>query len=314
MKNKILVVACDGGGAEIVSAYVKEYKDKYNFICYAYGPAKIIFKRKKIFFRSSLEDVISINKIIAKNKNVNLVIAGTSGSSMVEINFIKIAKEYNIKTVSYLDHWVNYKERFSYPKNGWKNCLPDEIWVGDALAFNLAKKIFPDVKIKFVENQYFKQMVFDYKKLKKSNQSKTTILFISEPVNGGNVNFNIKLSDKYSLINECDVLNRLILSLLKNRKYNKLIIRLHPSDDKNKYNYLLLKYLDKFNIRISKNKLVNDLRSASLVVGMESTALVVAYLCGKKVISVLPKRKKIFILPVNVTKIKKIKDLDKFIE
>ena len=44
-------------------------------------------------------------------KNCDLVITGT-GSSNHEINGIKKSKEYGVKVVSFLDHWVNYKNRF----------------------------------------------------------------------------------------------------------------------------------------------------------------------------------------------------------
>jgi len=313
-KPKILVVACDAGGAEIVSAYVLKNKNKFNFICYAYGPAKKIFLRKKLNFKSSPANLNSIKKIIDIQGNLDLVLTGTSGLSRVEINFISIAKSKGIETAVYLDHWVNYRERFGFPKVGWKDNLPTEIWAGDKPALRLAKKVFIGQKIKFVPNQYFKDMIFEYRNSKiKATHSKSTVLFISEPINKGSVNFDIKRSQKFSIINEHDVLNYLIKNLINNKRYRQLIIRLHPSDKKSKYEYLWPKYLKKLDFKISKDKLVDDLRQASLVVGMESTALVVAYLCHKKVISILPKRKNTFDLPINIIKVKNLHDLDKYL-
>ena len=52
--RNILIVAHDAGGAQIISAYIKKFKDKYNFKCLVLGPAISIFKRKKIIARLRL--------------------------------------------------------------------------------------------------------------------------------------------------------------------------------------------------------------------------------------------------------------------
>ena len=40
----------------------------------------------------------------------------------------------------YLDHWMNYRERFGYPSQGWQKNVPAELWVGDSHALTLVKK------------------------------------------------------------------------------------------------------------------------------------------------------------------------------
>jgi len=70
--------------------------------------------------------------------------------------------------VSFIDHWVNYRERFGYPLKNWKNNLPDEIWAGDKYAFLIAKKLFNKIlPIKLVKNPYFKEIKNKYYKTKK---------------------------------------------------------------------------------------------------------------------------------------------------
>ena len=50
-------------------------------------------------------------------------------------------KKKDIKTISFLDSWFNYKKRFCL-KN--KYYYPNEIWTFDKYAFILAKKFFTE--------------------------------------------------------------------------------------------------------------------------------------------------------------------------
>ena len=47
-------------------------------------------------------------------------------------------KKNKIKTITYLDHWNNYKERFKYKKL----ILPDEIFVTVNMLYKLQRKNF----------------------------------------------------------------------------------------------------------------------------------------------------------------------------
>ena len=49
------------------------------------------------------------------------------------------------KLFAFLDHWVNYQGRFVYKK---RMVLPDEIWVVDKYAENLAQRQFKGTKKK----------------------------------------------------------------------------------------------------------------------------------------------------------------------
>ena len=51
-----------------------------------------------------------------------------------------------------MDHWTNYKERFSWYK---RNMIPDEIVVGDLYAKQIANKVFEKVKITYIKNPYW---------------------------------------------------------------------------------------------------------------------------------------------------------------
>lgn len=282
-KNRILAVCHDAGGAEIVSAYVKKNIGRYDFSCVAPGPAKKIFKRKKLVKliapggKSPLE-------LLSGAKGFNMVLTGTSWGSSVELDFIKEAKRRGVKSAAYLDHWTNYRERFGYPRKNWRENLPDEIWVGDKYAFSMAAGNFKKIKVKFSPNLYFKEIKENCGK--SANAKPEGILFLSEPV-GGSVNcFGDAEREGAS---EFEILKMLLDFCAGQKIKNKIIIRLHPSEKSRKYDKILPAYADKLNIAKSKNEnLLDDIARAEVVIGMESMALVVSLMCGKKTVSFLP--------------------------
>ena len=87
---------------------------------------------------------------------VDFIITSTSWQSDIERETIYFAKKRSKYTVSMLDHWSNYKERFNYKG---KIILPDEIWTLDKYAFKIAKKFFNKSKVKLKENYYLKNIV-----------------------------------------------------------------------------------------------------------------------------------------------------------
>lgn len=310
-KKKIFVVCNAAGGAEIVTSYVKKHEQDYNFICLTTGPAEKIFKRKglnKFLVKSRKKPT----ELLSDIKNLEMVLTGTSWAPSIEYDFILAAKQKKIKTVSYLDHWVNYRERFGYSRKNWENNLPEEIWVGDKYAYDLAKKFFKKLKIKLVPNQYFKEIKEKYKKIN-INQSKKPaggFLIISEPSlssiscigNKGRVYYN-----------EFDIIKMILDVFVQKEIKEKIIIRYHPSEKRNKYNRILLRYTDKLKISKSGNQdLLEDIAEVKTVIGTESMALVIAFLCWKKAISFMPHKNKKCPLPLN--HIKKIKDINELIK
>ena len=61
----------------------------------------------------------------------------TGTSSDYEKKAMLLARKYNKKVITYLDHWVEYRERFMIRNKIFR---PDEIWVSDKYAFKIAKK------------------------------------------------------------------------------------------------------------------------------------------------------------------------------
>lgn len=297
-KNKILVICHDAGGTEVISAYVKKHKNKFDFQCFALSDiAERIFKRKSIKFES----------FPVVDANAECLISGTSWGSKAELEFIKEAKLKKIKTVVYLDHWVNYRERFGYPGRDWEKNLPDEIWVGDKYAYNLAKDSFPGKPLKLVPNLYFEEIKKEYKKIQKQiDDFEGNILFMSEPLAPMNC-FGHKPALHFT---EFDILEYLLRFFSKKKIKNKIIICYHPSERKDKYDAILARYSGKLTIGQESGYILKDIAQSSLVIGITGMILVIACLCGKKVVSFIPNSNIVCPLPFEgIIKIKKIEDI-----
>jgi len=131
--NKNILISChDAGAANLIYYWMKKF-DKNNFFFYNKGPAKEIFKKKNV----------ELSKI--KKLDIDLIITGTSQFSSLENKVRIIASKLNIFSITFLDHYANYKKRFYY-NNRFK--LPDEIWSFDIYSYKLARKIFKNVLIK----------------------------------------------------------------------------------------------------------------------------------------------------------------------
>ena len=116
--DRITVVCHDAGGAEILSSWVLKTHHMFNVV--TAGPAVEIFDRKCIGSeKQSLTEVI--------NKS-DWVLCST-GDSGFELQAIKLGRQQGKRTVAFLDHWCNYKERFQNDDGSFS--FPDEIWVGD---------------------------------------------------------------------------------------------------------------------------------------------------------------------------------------
>lgn len=277
------LVAHDAGGAEIIASYALIYP-QYKLILE--GPAiNILNNRLESCINNKLSDVLSI---------CDWFLCGTSGLSNLEWNVISEAKRQGKKVISFLDHWMNYPERFL---RGGVVHLPDEIWVGDDYAELLAKKHFDHSLIKRVTNPYLISIQNNIEEIKKIDSKKdtATVLFVSENISGHSALQSTNPEDlKYS---EFDAIEYLIdnISLLGDQVKN-VVIRPHPSDPDGKYDYLINQY-DSI-ARISKGRsLLEDVMEFEIIAGCQSMAMVVGLLANKKVVCCIPPGGRICQLP-----------------
>ena len=115
-QSNTLVVSHDAGGAHILSSYIK--KEKINHMLIS-GPATEIFRSKLRIINNQKKNF---------KKNFNLLVTGTSYKNKIEVKYLRMAREKGIYSISFLDSWVNYKQRFKLLN---KYYYPDEIIVHD---------------------------------------------------------------------------------------------------------------------------------------------------------------------------------------
>lgn len=273
----IAVIAHDAGGAEILSSYIR--RQKLDCFYVLEGPARKVFERKLGSIESS-----DLGEAIRCSTSV---ICGTGWQSCLEFNAIKLARTFGKYSVAFLDHWVNYRERFIRYN---ETCLPDEIWVGDTMAFIMAKELFPSIKIGLVENPYFQDV---RKELAEISQSHTrvvsnslSVLYVSEPIREhARLRFGDELHWGYL---EDDALRYFLLNIeILGKPVHHISIRPHPSEPIHKYEWVK----HEFNLPIVQGgflTLLEEIAACDIVVGCESMALVVGLLAEKRVISCIP--------------------------
>ena len=282
------VISHDAGGAEILSSYVRQ--SEVPWLYSLAGPALEVFCTKLGFIESlPLEDAIGQSE---------WVLCGTSWQSDIECRAIELSRASGKRSVAFLDHWVNYQERFV---RGGIRHLPDEIWVGDAYAKALAGNEFPDTPIRLLQNPYFADIRLEVANLKNQhacverNNDALAVLFVCENISEHAA---LQYGDpRYWGYTEFDAIEyffRKIAAL--GTPISSVVIRPHPSDPVGKYDQIIVRYAGL--ARLSSGKtLLDDIAQADIVVGCESMAMVIAVQCGRRVISCIPLKEVALKLP-----------------
>ena len=274
--SSISLIANDAGSANLLIHFFLGLNLQPTKVFMA-GPALKIWDNcfPDTIIASSIKDAIT---------GCSAVITGTGWQTDIEHETRILAKNMNIYSIACLDHWVNYEERFS--RNN-ERILPDEIWVFDEHALDLATKIFLDTPIVLQKNFYLEHMI----SLAKAEEVPyiPELLYLSEPVRndwGQDVQGEFQALD-YFLLN--------IKKLGLAKEYN-LIFRSHPSENINKYK----QFLEERNIEYTfdlNSEISTSLGRAKWVVGCQTYALVVACALDKNVFSSLPPSAPELILP-----------------
>jgi len=269
-------VSHDAGGAEIISSFVRQQGLPCQYVLA--GPALGIFQRKLGPIESlSLDDALH---------SADWFLCGTSWQSDLEFKAFELARNAGKKSVAFLDHWINYQERFT---RGGEMHLPDEIWVGDFLSEAIVFKQFPDIVLRFVENPYFLDIKRELVLLKSPCRvgfDDLSVLYVCEPVREhalleyGN--------ERYWGYTEEEALRYFLDNLdLLGSRVGGIVIRPHPSEEYAKYHWVS----EEYNLKIFEgglNPLVQEVAACDVVVGCESMAMVVGLLAGRRVVSTIP--------------------------
>lgn len=282
-KHKIVFACQDPGGALAILSIIKKVKPLCLEIkIFAGAFSDYIFKKNKIKFIRA--DKYRFDKLLAEIKEFNpdLVIAGNSFGFSVDKKVLRAARYLKVPSISIIDYWSNYWLRFNKPEEGRRlENLPNHIIViDDLMRREMVAAGFPPKKLKVLGNPHFDSFQRINKISIKSPIQK--IIFISQPLrqiynSTGEINY-----DEYSVFSE---LIFVLKNLEKKIKQPKLIVRLHPKEEREKFD----QFKRSGNFIVSQFAPLSGLiNKNNLFVGMTSAVLFQAGLSGAPTISYQP--------------------------
>jgi len=267
-------VSQDQGSGNALFPVIKKLSQDINLMIrvFAAKHSKKVFREQGIPFTNL--DNKDFNKEL--DFKPDMIVTGASMRNCIEKEAILFARNNRIKTITILDFWSNYWQRFTTAEEKDITFLPDYIFVMDDIAKkHMITEGFPENKLIVSGNPYFD--TFEISKKREDGFNTDSILYVSQPVyqNG-------YYKTEYSIFEN-------ILSVIsKLEKKNKIIIRPHPKDAFGAY----VKYKDETIIIDDKKNIKELIKSCDIVVGKNSTVLFEAVFTGKLVISYQPVEEK----------------------
>ncbi len=273
----LCVVSHDAGGAEILASYVARNRIACEFVLD--GPGLTVFQR-----RLGRVKPICLNAALDK---CDEFLTGTSWQSNLEWKALVGARELGKKTISFLDHWGNYRERFIRNK---VECLPDTFYVGDVLAEKLTRQMFPRKPVFLISNPHFDDVREAFSKLENCSGTKLKdglrVLFVCEPLTEhGGLQYGDERHWGYTEFEALRYFFEKRESL--GSPVIKLVIRPHPSESKQKYREIAHEF-GKIAFIGGKKTLLQEIAECDVVVGCESMAMVIGLIAGRRVVSAIP--------------------------
>lgn len=257
------VVAHDAGAANLIIAWLKAWGWPVR-VC-VQGPALKLWRQS--FPGQALWDTPA-----QAMAGCASLVTGTGWASTLEHDARREGRSRGLRVAAVIDHWVNYAPRF---ERAGEMVWPDELWLADAWAVEIAQQVLPPLPVRQLENLYFQAQVAQVA----PPPGDGTLLYVLEPVRN---NWGRSMEGEFQaleyLLANCD--------RLAPGPVRRVLLRPHPSDPPGKY----ARYLDA-NVDISLDHsadIAAALSQADVVVGVESFALTLALAAGRAVYSSLP--------------------------
>jgi hypothetical protein len=290
LAKPLAVVAHDAGAANHIFAWLGDMRPT---LCLA-GPAQVLWEAhiQKMARDSASGPGLSpewnfaqfplpesaLTSVVA---GAATVITGTGWESNLEHDARRLARERGIHSIAVIDHWINYVDRFV--RNG-ETVLPDEIWVSDSYAADIARSNFPSVSVVQQDNVYLEGLVTEVeaRQLPAAKHGNDRVLYVLEPIR----HIWGELSEPGEF---------LALDYFMAQRHRAQIsvdaeiwLRPHPSDPPGKYDAWLSGRGDP-RIRLDRSAILADaIAWSNVVVGCQTYAMVLALACGRRVVSTIP--------------------------
>ena len=274
LARPLTVVAHDAGAANHIFAWLG---DEQPNLCLA-GPACGLWQARL----QNIGQVPALESGLAPAiAGAATVITGTGWESSLEHDARKLARELGIYSIAVIDHWTNYLQRFI---RVGEEILPDEIWVSDAHAKQLATATFPKIRITQLPNLYLENLVKDVRRLKAISSDSTCdhLLYVLEPIR--------QAWGPLPQPGEFFALDYFAenLQLILGSKALKIRLRPHPSDPPGKYDEWMARNVHLPLTIDTTSTLAESLAWASTVVGCQTYAMVFGLALGYSVFSSIP--------------------------
>ena len=278
------VVAHDAGGAEIISSYIR--RQRLSCVFCVSGAAMSVIARK-------LGDVRAL-PLEALVEQSDWILCGTSFLSDLEWRAIGLARQAGKRCVVALDHWVNYRQRFT--RHGtWH--WPDEVWVGDEIAAGIATETLPGIPLTLVPNAYFMDIQDEISVLGTPERCVVglSVLYVCEPLREDGVA--LYGDERYWGYTEEEALSYFLSNVgALGDNIERIVIRPHPQETLGKYDWAMHEF-DLPLVCNEKKSLLEQIAACDVVAGCATMAMVVGLLAGKRVVSCIPPGGKTIPLP-----------------
>lgn len=270
----LAVVCHDAGAANVIFAWLRaavstEPSQAAGWQVLAQGPAAHLWAERPVMLARWCD---SIDEVL---DGAIALLSGTGWASNLEQDARLAAQARGIETMAVIDHWVNYRERFT--RHG-HTALPDRILVTDEHAVREAQRCFPGLPVRQYANSYLQESVRSIRPL---DERVKDVLYVLEPIGaerpGGQAG-------------EFEALDYFASNLrhVVGEARCSLILRPHPSEAPCKYDDWIARHRELDASVDRSNTLAEAISRARWVVGAETFAMVVALAAGRKVISTLP--------------------------
>lgn len=260
----LAVVAHDAGAANLILAWLAA-EGLGDVRAVMAGPAATLWRTR--FGEAGL--VADLDTAL---DGAGALLSGTGWASTLEHDARVAAQARDIPSVAVIDHWVNYRMRFS--REG-AECLPDRLWVADGYAVAEAHRALPEVPVEQKPNLYLAEQAAAAGVAPADGD----VLFVAEPARsdwGKGEPGEFQALDWFWAHREAAGIGTDV----------SLRLRPHPSDPPDKYDGWIAAHPG--SLLDDSADLAAAMQHACWVAGLQSFALVVALAAGRTAITALP--------------------------
>ncbi|MDX6702724.1 MAG: hypothetical protein QOF26_2950 [Baekduia sp.] len=284
---RLLVVCHDAGGAELIAAWLATEPHPGASVCAVLGgPAVGVFAR-------TLGPELDVRAALPSLDGIDLLVCGSSGAAELERRAVVAARAAGVPSAVWLDHWGGYRDRFVVDGT---LVLPDEVWVADPEAQQLARAALPGAEIRLRGNPYLDRMVAEIRELEAGGADRPgpgagpRVLYVTEPTSEAARRLTgDPLAWGYD---ERDALSAWLRAASAQPQPPAAVrVRVHPAETPEKYAATLEAGAGRRPVPIAFSAgttLAADVAWADVVVGCDTMAMVVGLAAGRRVVSSIP--------------------------